>query len=81
MNDSESRRLETIWKHASSPKGEGISTGEPSISEIDHGLLSQRKLKLRKYFRKRLLQIKQKTLAELKQLDALTEFFKAYEAN
>jgi hypothetical protein len=73
-------KLDTIWRRASSPKGEGIST-EPSIFDIERGLVSRRKARLRKYFRKRLLQIKQKTLKELEQLDNLAEFFRAYEEN
>jgi hypothetical protein len=78
MSDS---RIYTIWERASSPKGEGLRTNEPSISDIERGLVSHRKARLRKYFRKRLLQIKQKTLKELEQLDNLAEFFRAYEAN
>jgi hypothetical protein len=76
-----SGRLDTIWRRASSPKGEGLSTSEPSIFDIERGLVSRRKARLRKHFRKRLLQIKQKTLRELEQLDNLAEFFRAYEAN
>jgi hypothetical protein len=81
MNQAAKERVQTIYRHASSPKGEGLSTGLPSIFDIERGLVSRRKARLRKYFRRRLLQIKQKTLKELEQLDNLAEFFRAYEAN
>jgi hypothetical protein len=59
MSNSEIHRLETIWKHASCPKGSGLKISEVSISDIERGLVYERKLKLQALLRKQILAVRQ----------------------
>jgi hypothetical protein len=58
MSNSEMHRLEIIWKHASSPKGSGLKIDGLSISDIERGYITERKLKLKSQLRKQILAVR-----------------------
>jgi hypothetical protein len=79
MNNSKIHRLETIWKHASSPKSEGISTGEPSISDIERGNITERKFKLQSQLRKQIWAVRKDAIKHVLRLNQIWNSLKEIE--
>jgi hypothetical protein len=68
MIDSERHRLETIWRRASNPRDEGLKTDELSISDIEKGLVYERKLKLQSQLRKQIWAVRQDAIKHVLRL-------------
>jgi hypothetical protein len=68
MNDSESHRLMAIWKHASSPRGSGLKIDGLSISDIERGNITERKLKLQAQLRKQIWDIRKDAIKHVLRL-------------
>jgi uncharacterized damage-inducible protein DinB len=68
MNKAANGRVQTIYRHASSPKGEGLRTNEPNISDIERGNITERKSKLQAQLRKQIWAVRKDAIKHVLRL-------------